>query len=103
MNTEVVCALIAGAATVLAALAECRVRISTKRTEVRAQRREKESRLAMDLMYATTSVSGIYFKALETYCIAAVFYLVMTYLSSLLMKAISRKLDTNVKELPSSN
>ena len=57
----------------------------------------------MDLMYATTSVSGIYFKALETYCIAAVFYLVMTYLSSLLMKAISRKLDTNVKELPSSN
>lgn len=57
----------------------------------------------MDLMYATTSVSGIYFKALETYCIAAVFYLIMTYLSSLLMKAISRKLDTNVKELPSSN
>lgn len=57
----------------------------------------------MDLMYATTSVSGIYFKALETYCIAAVFYLVMTYLSSQLMKAISRKLDTNVKELPSSN
>ena len=57
----------------------------------------------MDLMYATTSVSGIYFKALETYCIAAVFYLIMTYLSSQLMKAISRKLDTNVKELPSSN
>ena len=51
MNTEVVCALIAGAATVLAALAECRVRISTKRTEVRAQRREKESRLAMELAY----------------------------------------------------
>lgn len=57
----------------------------------------------MDLMYATTSVSGIYFKALETYCIAAVFYLIMTYFSSLLMKAISRKMDTNVKELPSSN
>lgn len=57
----------------------------------------------MDLMYATTSVSGIYFKALETYCIAAVFYLILTYCSSLLMKAISKKLDTNVKELPSSN
>lgn len=57
----------------------------------------------MDLMYATTSVSGIYFKSLECYCIAAVFYLIMTYFSSLLMKAISRKLDTNVKELPSSN
>ena len=57
MNTEVVCALIASAATVLAALAECRVRISTKRTEVRAQRREKESRLAMELMYANCSLS----------------------------------------------
>lgn len=57
----------------------------------------------MDLMYATTSVSGIYFKSLECYCIAAVFYLIMTYFSSLLMKAISRKLDTNVRELPSSN
>ena len=57
----------------------------------------------MDLMYATTSVSGIYFKALETYCIAAVFYLILTYFSSLLMKSISRKLDTAVKEIPSSN
>lgn len=57
----------------------------------------------MDLMYATTSVAGIYYKALETYCIAAVFYLILTYFSSLLMKALSRKLDTAVKELPSSN
>lgn len=57
----------------------------------------------MDLMYATTSVSGIYFKALPAYCIAAVLYLILTYCSSLLMKAISKKLDTNVKELPSSN
>lgn len=57
----------------------------------------------MDLMYATTTVSGIYFKALETYCIAAVFYLILTYFSSLLMKSISRKLDTTVKEIPSSN
>ena len=57
----------------------------------------------MDLMYATTTVSGIYFKALETYCIAAVVYLILTYFSSLLMKAISRKLDTAVKEIPSSN
>ena len=50
-----------------------------------------------------TTVSGIYFKALETYCIAAIFYLILTYFSSLLMKAISRKLDTAVKEIPSSN
>lgn len=57
----------------------------------------------MDLMYATTSVIGIYYSALPNYCLAAIFYLIMTYISSLLMKAISRKLDTNVKELPSSN
>ena len=57
MNTEVICALIAGAAAVLSALTERRARISTKRTEARAQRREKESRLAMELMYATCSLS----------------------------------------------
>ena len=57
MNTEVICALIAGRAAVLSALAERRARISTKRTEARAQRREKESRLAMELMYATCSLS----------------------------------------------
>lgn len=54
---EIVCTLIAGAATVLAALVEWRSRISTKRTEIRAQRREKESRLAMELMYANCSLS----------------------------------------------
>ena len=57
MTTEVICALIAGVAAVLSALAERRARISTKRTEARAQRREKESRLAMELMYATCSMS----------------------------------------------
>lgn len=57
MTTEVICALIAGVAAVLSALAERRARISTKRTEARAQRREKESRLAMELMYATCSLS----------------------------------------------
>lgn len=56
-----------------------------------------------DLMFATTSVSGIYFKALEVYCIAAIIYLILTYLSSLLMKAIARKLDTPAKGVPSSN
>ena len=57
MNTEVICALIAGAATVVAALAERRSRASVRRTEVRAARRERESRLAMDLMYANCSLS----------------------------------------------
>ena len=57
MSTEVICALIAGAATVVAALAERRSRASVRRTEVRAARRERESRLAMDLMYANCSLS----------------------------------------------
>lgn len=35
MNTEVLCALIAGAAAIFSALAERRARISTKRTETR--------------------------------------------------------------------
>ena len=56
IETEVLCALIAGAATVLAAAAEYRSR-STRRAEARAARRAKESRLAMDLMYASCSLS----------------------------------------------
>lgn len=57
MSTEIICALIAGIATVVAALAERRSRLSVRRTEARAQRREKESRLAMDLMYANCALS----------------------------------------------
>ncbi len=57
----------------------------------------------MDLMYATKSVSGIYFRSLEIYCVAAVLYLILTWLSSLLLKALSKKLDTPMRELPSSN
>ena len=55
--TEVICALIAGMCSVLAAIAERRMRLSSKRMEVRAQRREKETRLAMELMYANCSLS----------------------------------------------
>lgn len=57
MPTEVLCALIAGVCTVLAALTERRTRIGARRAESRAQRREKESRLAMDLMYANCALS----------------------------------------------
>ena len=64
VNPEVVCALVAGASTVLAALAERRSSSSVKRAESRAQRREKESRLAMELMYANCSLSLITAKKL---------------------------------------
>ncbi len=56
-----------------------------------------------DLMFATTSVVGIYYRQLEVYCIAAIFYLILTCLSSLLMNAIAKKLDTPSKGIPSSN
>lgn len=57
----------------------------------------------MDLMYATTSVVGIYYRSLEMYLVAAIVYLVLTYLSSLIMKGIARRLDMPARGLPSSN
>ena len=57
----------------------------------------------MDLMYATKSVSGIYFRSLEIYCVAAILYLILTWLSSKLLQFLGKKLDTPVKGLPSSN
>ncbi|MCR5135702.1 MAG: amino acid ABC transporter permease [Oscillospiraceae bacterium] len=57
----------------------------------------------MDLMYATKSVSGIYFRSLEIYCVAAILYLILTWLSSLLLKYLGKRLDMPVKGLPSSN
>lgn len=57
----------------------------------------------MDLMYATKSVSGIYFRSLEIYCVAAILYLILTWLSSLLLKYLGKKLDMPVKGIPSSN
>ena len=57
----------------------------------------------MDLMYATKSVSGIYFRSLEIYCVAAILYLILTWLSSTLLQYLGKKLDTPVKGIPSSN
>ena len=57
----------------------------------------------MDLMYATKSVSGIYFRSLEIYCVAAILYLILTWLSSQLLQYLGKKLDTPVKGIPSSN
>lgn len=68
-----------------------------------------------DLMFMTRSVAGIYYKGTECYLIAAIVYLFLTYLSSLLLKAITGKMTApdNTKRhqgnqtvdlgLPSSN
>ena len=57
----------------------------------------------MDLMYATKSVGGIYYRSLEIYCVAALLYLILTYLSSLLLKYLSGRLDVKAQGIPSSN
>ena len=54
---DVICAALGAVATVIAAYLTVRVKRSTKRSEARAARRAKESRLAMELMYATCSLS----------------------------------------------
>ena len=68
-----------------------------------------------DLMFMTRSVAGIYYKGTECYLIAAIVYLFLTYLSSLLLKTITGRMTApdNTKRrqgnqtvdlgLPSSN
>lgn len=51
-----------------------------------------------DLMFMTRSVAGIYYKGTETYLIAALLYLILTYLSSLLLKAIAGRLDSQATD-----
>lgn len=55
--TEIICAAIAAGATVLVAITERRNRRDAKRAEARMERREKESRLSMELMYASCALS----------------------------------------------
>lgn len=54
---EVVCALIAAVATIISANTARRVERNNKKAEIREERRAHESRLAMDLMYATCALS----------------------------------------------
>lgn len=56
-----------------------------------------------DLMFATSSVVGIYYKQLEVYCIAAIIYLILTCLGTQLVKFLSKYLETPSADLPSSN
>lgn len=54
---EVICAIVAAIATIVVAVIETRNRKQFKLTEERAEKRAKESRLSMDLMYATCALS----------------------------------------------
>ena len=65
MNPTVAAALIGAIATVLVAVIELRASRDRKRTEARAERREEESRLSMDLMLTTSELTDVLCIALQ--------------------------------------
>ena len=56
-----------------------------------------------DLMYATTTVAGVYYRQMEVYLVALVIYLCLTLLASRLLELLSKRLDVDAMSLPSSN
>lgn len=56
-----------------------------------------------ELFNQTTKVAGIHYRQLEAYLVVAVIYLVLTYGITWLLQKVEKKLDIQVKELPSSN
>ena len=44
-----------------------------------------------DLMYATTTVAGVYYRQMEVYCVALVVYLILTLVASRLLEAFGKK------------
>lgn len=43
-----------------------------------------------DLMYATTTVAGVYYRQMEVYCVALVVYLILTLVASRLLEAFGK-------------
>lgn len=64
MNTEIICALIAGFASVVTALVGLSVKSSNKRAEHHAKLREHESLLSLRMMDATLQLSVVTSNAL---------------------------------------
>ena len=57
-----------------------------------------------DLMYATTTVAGVYYRQMEVYCVALVVYLILTLVASRLLEAFGTKLGAEAPATrPSSN
>lgn len=61
----VVSALIAALASIVVAVIELRASRDRKQTEARAERREEESRLSMDLMLSTSEMTDVLCIALQ--------------------------------------
>ena len=43
-----------------------------------------------DLMYATTTVAGVYYRQMEVYCVALVVYLILTLVASRLLEPLAK-------------
>lgn len=65
MDPAIATALIPAIASVVVAVIEIRASRDRKRSEVRAARREEESRLSMDLMLATSKMTDVLCIALQ--------------------------------------
>ena len=65
MNPTVAAAIIAALASVCVAVIEIRAKRDRDKQETRAQRRETESRLSMDLMLATSEMTDVLCIALQ--------------------------------------
>lgn len=65
MSPTVAAAAIAALASIVVALIELRASRDRKRSEARAERREQESRLSMDLMLATSKMTDVLCIALQ--------------------------------------
>lgn len=57
----------------------------------------------VDLMFATTTIAGLYFKQLEVYCITALVYLILTMVATALLTRLSRRLDVTPRPHLSSS
>ena len=56
-----------------------------------------------DLMYATTTVAGVYYRQMEVYFVALIVYLCLTMIASKLLGMAAKRLDVDSEPVPSSN
>lgn len=56
-----------------------------------------------DLMYATTTVAGVYYRQMEVYFVALIVYLCLTMIAGKLLDKLAARLDVDAATLPSSN
>lgn len=55
-----------------------------------------------DLMFATTTVAGIYYRQMEIYVLAAIMYFILTMVASLILNRLAKRLEVENKTLLST-